>query len=93
MCCDQGILSTHDALYGKEESAEGGDQTRSLWRPGAARPEAGADQTHWRNHVRSPKSKCLVSGSYCLIAIGWWLEGAVAEPDQVTELDDGDLWE
>jgi len=33
---------------------------------------------------------------WCLagtIAIGWWLEGAVAEPYQIIELDHGDLWE
>lgn len=85
-------------LYGKEESARGEDQTRPLWRPGAARSEAETGQAHWRNHVKSPRSKGLVSGSCCFIAIGWWLEGAVAEPNQVTELDHGDtvhrdLWE
>lgn len=33
---DQGILSPHDMLYGKQESASGEDQTGPPWGPGTA---------------------------------------------------------
>lgn len=87
---DQSILSTHDMLYGKQESASGEDQTGPLWGPGTA----GLRQGRIGPSVLSLpyQSICCLAAAISLLKDGD-LKGAVVEPDQATELNPEDLCE
>lgn len=85
---DQSILSTHDMLYGKQESASSEDQTGPLWGPGTA----GLRQGRIGPSVLSLpyQSICCLAAVISLLKDGD-LKGAVVAPDQATELNPEDL--